>query len=905
MNNPCGQFLQFLSQFRRRLLSLLRRRKLQREMEEEMRFHLEMQFEQNLGTGMATEEAHFAARRQFGNQTWLKEASREMWSLHSIETLIQDLRYGLRIMLKNPGFMLIAVLTLALGIGANTAIFNIVNALLLRPIPGVVEAERLVNVGRTHEDAAFDSLSYPDYLDYREQNTVFSGIAIYSKTPLHLSNAESEGRAERVRGELVSGNYFGALGAKALLGRTLTPADVSAPGANPVAMMGYDLWRRRFGADKAIVGKTIKLNARPFTVIGVAVEGFEGTTVGGATEMWLPITMFAEEALSQDDNRNLLTKRGSQWIDGFARLKPAVTLQQAQAEMTGIAQRLALAYPNTNKKIGVRLTPHFGMWPDDRADAQQFTRLLLLAAGLTLFVASVNVANILFARSIERQKEIGVRLALGAARARIVRLLLMESLLMAMLSGLAGLFVARWASDFSMRFWTPKSSYGLQTSLELGFDASVLTFAFVVSFVTGIVFGLVPAWQAARTNIAPILKDGAPSGRTERRPRLRETLIVSQIALSLVVLVGAGLCVRTLHNALSINRGYNVDRVLTAEIDLGRQGYSEEGGRRFYQQLLERVQALPGVQSASLAHRSPLSSQMGGPVRPDGLDENAPSTEARYNIVTPRHLETIGLRLLRGRDFNAQDTAQAPGAAIINEALARSLWGEQDPIGRVLVAHTSRNEQRIEVIGVVNDARYGSVLRPPHMHLYFPITQKYQSSMALHVKMAGDAAIIGDRLQHEARTLDPNLPIYDVRTLSAQLDQVLASQRLAAALISSLGLLALLLTGIGLYGVMAYSVSQRRREIGIRMALGAQRSDVQKLVVRHGLTLALMGVALGLLLSFGFTRVLKSMLFGVSAIDPLTFAVIPILLAGVALLACWIPVRRALKVDPMVALRSE
>jgi predicted permease len=423
-----------LSKLKTWLRALLRRSEVERELNEEFRFHIERQTEQNIRLGMNPEEARFAARKAFGGVERAKERSRDARGVRWIEELWQDLRYGARMLMKRPVFTLIAILTLALGIGANTAIFNIVNALLLRPIPSVVEEERLVNVGRTHEDAVFDSLSYPDYMDYREQNTVFSGIAIYSKTPLHLSNAETDGRAERVRGELVSGNYFSTLGAKALLGRTLTPADDSAPGANPVAMIGYDLWQRHFGADPAIVGKTIKLNVRPFTVIGVAVEGFEGTTVGGATEMWLPITMFAE-VLPQDQKGNLLTERGSQWIDGFARLKPGVTLQQAQAEMTAIAQRLALAYPNTNEKIGVRLAPHFGMWPDDRADAQQFTELLLLAAGLTLFVASANIANMLFARAIERQKEIGVRLALGATRARIVRQLLTESLLLAMLSG--------------------------------------------------------------------------------------------------------------------------------------------------------------------------------------------------------------------------------------------------------------------------------------------------------------------------------------------------------------------------------------------------------------------------------------------------------------------------------------
>jgi predicted permease len=732
-----------LSQLWRRLLFYLRRDRFDRELEEEMRFHLEMKAEESRAAGLSPEEARYAARRQFGNQTLLREVSRDMWAVRSIDTLFQDLRYGVRMLIKNPGFTLIAVLTLTLGIGANTAIFSIVNALLLRPIPGVAEPERLVQIGRTRENGVFDSLSYPDYLDYREQNTVFSGVAVYSATPLHLSNAEAEGAAERVRGELVSGSYFNTLGVKATLGRTLMPADDTASGANPIAVIGYELWQRRFGADTAIVGKTINLGARPFKVVGVVTEGFEGTVVGGGTEVWSPITMFAQAGRYQDVKQDFLTMRGSQWIEGFARLKSGVTVQQAQAEMTNIAQRLARAYPETNAKVGARVAPHFGMWPDDRADAQQFTELLLLAAGLALLVACANIANLLFARATARQKEIGVRLALGAGRARIVRQLLTESLLLALLSGLAGLFVARLVSDFIMRFWTPKSYHGLQTSIDLSLDAHVLTFAFVVSLVTGVFFGLVPAWQAARMDLLPVLKDGTANGHGPRQDRLRGALIVGQIALSLVVLVGAGLCVRTLHNARSINRGYNVDHVLTAEVDLGKQGYNEERGRSFYQQLIQRVQALPGVETVSLAHRSPLSAQQYTGVRAEGLPENSPPTVVRFNVVSPRHLETIGLQLLQGRDFNALDTAQAPRVAIINQALARRLWGEQNPLGKGL-----QGKQRIEIIGVVNDARYGSVLQPPPLHLYFPITQQYRSGLALHVKTAGEPTSLIAAVQH-------------------------------------------------------------------------------------------------------------------------------------------------------------
>jgi predicted permease len=817
-----------------------------------------------------------------------------------MRTLWQDLRYGARMLVKRPGFTLIAVMTLALAIGSNTAIFSIVNALLLRPIPGVADPERLVLVGRSHENN-FDSLTYPDYLDYRDQNTVFSGMAVYFKTPLHLNNIENEGAAEQVRGELVSGSYFTTLGVKGTLGRMLTPADETVPGANPIAVISYDLWQRRFAADPAIIGKTIKFNAHSFTIIGVATKDFAGTIVGSGTEVWLPITMFAQVNPLQNEEKDLLTRREVQWVDGFARLKPGATFQQAQAEITTIAQRLAVTYPISNRNVVVQLVPHFGMWPSDRANAEQFVRILMMVSGLLLLIACANITNLLLARAITRNKEICLRMALGAGRWRILRQLVTESLLLALLGGIAGLPVAQWASSFIMHVWSPKSYYGLQTSLRLGLDAPVLLFALGGALLTAIIFGLAPAWQTSRTDLLPILREGAGAGHDPRQLRLRYALVAGQVVLSLVVLVGAGLCIRTLYNIHAVNRGYNIDRVSTAEINPGKQGYSEERNQTLYQQLLERVRSLSGVETAGLARRSPLSGQMMTAVLPEGLLENAQAVGVRYNIVTPKYIETIGLRLLQGRDFRAQDTAQTSRVAIISEGLARRLWGEPNPLGRVIL----RNKQRIEVIGVVNDARYGSGIEPPPLYVYFPVTQEYQPGMVLHVKTTSDKVSLITDLQREMQRLDSSLPIYGVRTLRAQLNEVLSSQRVAVALIGSFGLLALLLAGIGLYGVMSYSVSQRTREIGIRMALGAQVRDVQVLIMRRGLVLALTGVGLGLIASFALTRVLRSQLFGVSATDPLTFSAIASLLIVVALFACYIPARRATKLDPMIALRYE
>jgi len=823
-----------------------------------------------------------------------------------MRTLWQDLRYGARRLLKKPGFTLIAVVTLALGIGANTAIFSVAQALLLSPLAGVTEPERLVQVGWKRGNAGFiNGLRYPDYLDYRDQNTVFSGLAIRGGTALHLSTGSE---AERVRGALVSGNYFAVLGVKASHGRTLLPADEAVSAANPVAVISHNLWQRRFGADPEIIGRMIRLNGNPFTVVGVTAEQFNGTFKGERTDVWLPLTTYAQANPTLKDAQGVLTSRGSHWLDdSFARLKPNVTLAQAQAEMDALARHLQQAYPETNKDVGVVLVRELGQSPQQRINTRNFTGLLIAVISLVLLIACANVANLLLACGSVRQKEIGIRLALGASRARLIRQLLIESVLLAVLGGLVGLLLALWLPA-PLKSALPAELGSVLTDFSL--DSGVLGFTLLLSLLTGLLFGSVPAWQLSKPDLVAVLKDKGASGQSARQTRVLGALVVGQIALSILVLIGAGLLVRTLQKTQLIQPGFETEPVLAATIDLGRQGYSETQGRAFYQHLLNRIEALPGVRSASLAQTVPFGGTNSTGIRAAGQADDAPPMLADINIVAPRYFETLGVPLLLGRDFNQADNASEPKVVIINEACARQLFPQENPLGKRLAVKRGRTEfgQPLEIIGVVSDVRYISLFEPARPHVYQTTLQRYASTLTLHVRADGNPSGLIAAVRREVQTLDRHLPIFNVRTLAEQLRNSLEIQRSAATFIGTFGLLALLLTSIGIYGVMAYAVTQRTHEIGIRMALGASRSDVLKMVLRQGMTLALCGVALGLAGAYVLTKYLESvtsMLYGVKPTDPLTFGVIAVLLTVVALMACYLPARRATQVDPMVALRYE
>ena len=813
-----------------------------------------------------------------------------------IADLWQDLCYGTRMLAKRPGFTLIAVITLAIGIGANTAIFSVVSALLLRPPAGVAQPEGLVLV--TWDSTGLGP-SYPDYIDFRERNTSLAGLATFGPTAVHLSE---RGEPERLAGSYVSGNYFEVLGVRAAMGRVLLQHDDGAAGSDPVTVISHSLWRRAFNSDPNVVGKTVRLNGYPFTVLGVASPQFTGVETGRTTDIWMPISMAGviDPTLTRSNGNR--TARG--WLRAFGRLKPNFTLDQARADLTSVARSLETTHPETNKGVGIALIPNLGLGPSNRNDARKFAGMLTAVAGLVLLLACANVANLLLARGQSRSREIGIRLAIGASRHRMIRQLLTESLLLATLGGVAGVFLALWLSQPLSNF----VAFGQEQSpvLNLTPDKSVLGFTSLIVLLSGLLFGLVPAFQAARTDLTPVLKETPRSSGGKGRIKISGVLVAAQIAVSLVVLVAAGLFIRTLQKAQAVQPGFKAEEVVTASLDVGKQGYTEDRGRGFYRQIIERVEVLPGVRSASLAQTVPL----GGPswrtrVRAEQTLDAAP-VPVDYNIVTPRFFATLGIPFISGRDFSEADGPQSPGVVILNETLARRLFPGENPLGKHVVRYIAGKPVfSLELVGIVRDAKYRSLTEPPIPQMYLPSSQQYRSLMTLHVRTDGNSGEVLAAVRREVKALDTNLPVFNASVLVEQLRATLSPQRSAVVLIGIFGMLSLVLASIGLYGVMGYTVSQDAREIGVRMALGAERKDVLKHVLKKGMTLALTGVAIGSIVSLALTRLIESQLFEVSPTDPLTFGGVALILTLTALVACWIPALRATRVDPLVALRTE
>ncbi len=810
-----------------------------------------------------------------------------------MQTLWQDLRYGARMLLKKPGFALIAVITLALGIGANTTIFSFVNGLVLRPISGVKEPERLVAVYTSdYSSGPYGGSSYPDYVDFRDQATGFSGLAAYDETVLILTGGDE---AERLSGAYVTGNYFDTLGVGAHAGRTLR-ADDTTPGAAPVAVISHGLWQRRFGGDASVVGGTITLNHRSYTVVGVAAESFRGLQLGAPPEFWLPMS---EETAGG---------RGSRGLQITGRLKPGVSLDQAQSQIATIGAQLARAYPETNlgtldrprEPRPMTVVREARLSPQRQKNVLMVSGLLLAVVGLVLLIACANVANLLLARASVRRREIAVRLALGASRRRLVRQLLTESLLLALLGGGAGLVLALWSSELPPAFLSPGEANGLDASL----DWRILVFTLAVSVLTGVLFGLAPALESSRPDLVEALKDGA-SGHGQRRFTLRQALVVTQVALALMLLIGAGLFLRSLSRAMTFDPGFASQNLLVASLDTRGAAMSREQGQAFYRQALERIGSLPGVRSASLTGIVPIGG--GGQRRGVQLEGYTPQPneglELNCNVVGLDYFNTMGIPLAQGRDFNAQDREGSPGVVIVNEELARRYFPGQNPIGKRL--RFGSNRSYLEIIGVARSAKYRRLREAPLPFIYIPLEQEYRGGMTLLVRTDGDPANTVSAVRGEIRRLSSEVPVFGIRTMSEQIGTALADDRMIAVLLGIFGGIALLLAVVGIYSVVSYAVTQRTREIGVRVALGARGPDVLKLVIGQGMKLVVIGVAFGLAMSFTFTRLMASLLFEVSATDPVTFAAIALLLALVALVACWIPARRATKVDPMVALRVE
>ncbi len=810
------------------------------------------------------------------------------------DEMIQDLRFGMRMLIKNFGFTVVAVLSLALGTGANTAIFSLINKVMLQPLP-IEKPEQLISLNNSVGRGMFPAFSYPNYKDFRDKNDVFSGLIAYQYAPLSLSY---DGVNERLWGYVVTGNYFEVLGVTPALGRVISPDDDRAPGAHPVTVVSYKYWQQRFGGTPDIIGRDVIVNGRGYTVIGVAPRDFYGTEIISAPQMWFPMAMQSQVEVGS----NGLERRDAESIFVQGRLKPGVSMDQAQASINTIALELAREFPDVNEGKRVTLSPPGMIGGAMRGPVMGFIGVLMVVVGLVLLLACTNLANLLLARATERRREIAVRLAVGASRLRLIRQLLTESVLLALGGGLLGLLLASWLVKLASAIKMPMN---MPVVIDLQIDYRVLIFTGVLSFVTGVLFGLLPALQATKTDLVSALKDDVSFGG-HGRSWLKSGLIIFQVALSLVLLIGGGLMLRALQQAQTLKLGFNPQNAVEMSFDLRLQGYDSAQGKEFQKRLLERVRTLPGVQSTGIADLVPVDLHFSRTtifIEGQPLERTANTPVALYSRVSPGYLQAMDTRLVQGRDFTEQDDDKAVSVAIVNETFARRFWPGEDPIGKRFSLGEPNAPMR-QVIGVAEDGKYAGLNEDQRPFVYRPIWQSYSGSTTVIVRTEAEAGQLLAAVRREVQQLDSHLPVTS-STLVERMSLPLLPARITASVLGGFGLLALVLAAIGIYGVMSYSISRRTHEIGVRMALGAQKTDVLKLVMRRGILLTLTGLAIGLATALALTRLIKSLLFGVSAVDPATFAIALLILAAVALLACYLPARRAANVDPMVALRYE
>ncbi|MEW6208861.1 MAG: ABC transporter permease [Acidobacteriota bacterium] len=802
--------------------------------------------------------------------------------------MFENLRYSIRLLIRKPAFTLAAIIALALGIGANTAIFSLIDATLLRPLPAVARADELVEVLSPQT-----TFSWPDYLDYRDQNEGFSDLAVYRIRSLSLG---SDSRPEIIAGALVSANYFSTLGLS-VRGRAFTSEEDFS--ASPVTVISHSLWQKNFDSDPSAIGKEIRLNGQSFTIVGIAPEGFKGTRVFDSPQLWIPVASFPRIATG-GLARLRIDQRGWGWLSMIGRLKQGTTIEQARDAMNAIARRIKETYRSREKgdpslSLYAATTASTGI--RGREDFLRFIGLLFAVVAMALMIACSNVASLLLVRATERAREIGIRLALGASRRRIIVQLLTESVMLFLAGGAVSLLFAMWAIDFLSSIILPGDAQLRSAGISL--NPAALAFALGLSFLCGVAFGLAPAFQLSKRDMVSALRD-----KGWGKSRLRDGFVVAQIALSMILLTGAGLFLRSVQKALDADVGFDTEKIALASVNPGLQRYDPPRARNFYNQVISQVESLPGIEAASWADIVPVSQdqaeetiEIEGYTRRD--DENLLTSIA---VVARRYFATMGIPLVAGRDFNDQDAQSQAGVVVINEAFARRYWKDENPIGRRVKAMG----KDFTVIGVAKDSAYTEIRQKPTPFLYASLDYQPQlSQMTLIVRASVDPKSVLASLEREIHAADKDLPVFDVKTMEDRLGALLVPQRMAASLLSLFGLLALLLTMVGIYGVVAYTVSQRTREIGIRIALGAQSRDVFKIIAWRGLALALTGVSAGLAAAFALTRLTESLLFEVSATDPVTFAGISLLIAAAAMAASYIPARRATRVDPMVALRYE
>lgn len=905
--------MQWMSEFWRRLMFLLRRGQFHRDLDEEMGEHLRMKTDALQEAGIANDEAHYAAQRKFGNRLSLKEASHDMWVWRPVETLLQDLRYGFRQLRRSPGFTAVAVLTLALGIGANSAIFSAIDAVMLKLLP-VPHPEQLVLLRWESPHAVTDYLPYPAFVLLRKHNQVFTGLFAFHSLQLATRVDREPGLAA---GQLVSGNYFSVLGVKALIGRMFTSDEDRIPGTDPFAVISYRYWRNRFGRSPTVLGRSIQLNGAPFTIIGVLPPAFFGVSVGDSRDVWIPLMMQAQVM----DGKSLLNDPKSWWLHVMARRKAGISKPQTLTAINVLYQRYA------RQQAGVRLSPEaerelaherIALLPAGRGLSTLRHKLseplvvLMALVGLVLLVACTNIASLVLARATARQRELAVRVALGAGRLRLFRQLLTESLLLAMLGGALGLLFARWGDDLLLELL---SGAGAPLALRLHLNSAVFIFTACIALLTGLLFGIAPAWESARVNLNTVIKAsvrGLATASGGHRPRweLRKLFVIGEVAMALLLMAGAGMLVRSLQKLKDVNPGFNQNGVLLVSIDPTLIGYGGNRLMNFYRQVTLALPALPGVRSVSLSALPPMTlAQWRTGVFVQGHIPGAhEKTTAHLNFVGPHFFRTLGIPLLQGREFTPRDNAAAPKVAIMNEAMARFYFGNQSAVDKRL-SFASPEGGEIEIVGVAGNTKYNSLREtPPHM-LYVPYLQTPSASLAygmtLEVRTAGNPDSDAGSIRQSIREIDRDVPILGFTTLADEVNESLAQERLVARISTLFGLLALLLASIGLYGIMTYTVARRTGEIGIRMALGARRTQVLWMVLREALELVAVGTVLGVPLAIAFAHLISNQLYGISPADPLTIFGSMALLAGIALIASYIPARRAAKVDPMVALRYE
>jgi predicted permease len=898
-----------LNKLWQRLRTLVQPKQLDRDLEDEIAFHLAMREKKNRAAGLHAMEARYAARRQFGNLACVKERSRGMWTFPSLETFWQDIRFGARMLTKDSGFTAVAVLTLALGIGANTAIFSIVNGLMLRPLP-INDPQQVTYLGFPRgADNLDDNFSYPEFAEIRSQTAdIFSDQAglIFGSLGGFENGTDGltvDGKTESVQTAFVTGNFFTMLGIAPLQGRLILRSEGVAAGADPVVVLGYRYWKMRFGADPTIVGKKAAINGHPVTIVGITPKGFDGITPLIAMQAYLPLGM---ATLDTGGSTNFLSDPKERALIVVARLKAGLNSDKAQPALSVVGQRLFQQHPRTGETSMLRaipLRPPGIMNPPDILP--RIANLFLLLAALVLVLACTNVANLLLVRATAREREMAVRTALGASRGRLVRQLLTESVLLSLLGCAAGLAMG---INVSHAIGALPFESDLPFVVDFAFDWRVFAYGFAVALSTGVLVGLFPALRTSLSNLREMLRaSGRTSGRA--RQRLQSALVAVQVGGSLALLIVAGLFLRSLQSAQQADLGFDPRDVLNVATDPHEIGYDQRQGMAFYQELLGRVRAMPGVQSASITSAIPLGETVVG----DDLDipgyqvpRGQPGPHVVYSAVSPGNFKTMGIPLLRGRDLREADDENAPRVAVINDAMARRFWPNQDSIGKRFLRNGDAKHP-VEIVGVVGNTRLDQLYGPFEEAFYVPYTQNYVSSETLQLRTAVNPEVISRAVIEVVRSIAPTMPVSGVRTMARALRGVngLLLFEIAAGLAGALGVLGLALAVVGVYGVMSYSVSRRTSEIGIRMALGAEPRQVLGMICRQGALLISSGLLAGLVAAIGIGRLVSDFLVGVTPSDPITYLGVSLLLASIALLASYLPARRGTRVDPMVALRHE